>query len=302
MAGKADSTIVTVKRRFRAPAATVFDAFLDPRMAGQFMFATDNGRIVRAEIDARVGGRFNFTDRRDGEDVAHTGEYLEIERPRRLVFSLQVKKYSQETDRIAIGIKPLQPGCELTLIHELGANWASAKGQIEEGWRGILELAAAALGEPHIKSLYVQQSIDIKASPQTVWQVLTDSELSRQWIAAWWPEVTLKSDWERGSSVIWEMPGGAVGAEGEVTLLKKDPDPMSILEFTFRVNYQGAVKQEKVKYFISREKDHTKLTVIVGNFGDTPEHEQCYPGAEEAWKRSLPKIRELAEKNQGASH
>lgn len=292
---KVNFTIVTVKRQFRAPAATVFDAFLDPRMAGRFMFATDNGEMVKAEIDARVGGGFNFTDRRDGEDVAHTGEYLAIERPRRLVFSLQVKKYSQETDRVTIGIKPLQSGCELTLTHELEANWASARGQIEEGWRAILELAAAALGEPYIKSLYVQQSVDIKASPRTVWRVLTDSELSRQWIAFWWPDVTLKSDWEPGSSVIWEMPGGAVGAEGEITLLKKDPDPMMILEFTFRVIHQGAPKQEKIKYFISQEQGYAKLSVFVGNFGDTPEHEQCYPGAEEAWKRSLPKIKELAE-------
>lgn len=292
---KADSTIVTVKRQFRTPEAAVFDAFLDPHMAGQFMFATDKGKMVKAEIDARVGGGFNFTDRRDGEDVAHTGEYLEIERPHRLVFSLQVKKYSQETDRIAIGIRPLESGCELTLTHQLGANWASAKGQIEEGWRAILELAAAALGEPHIKSLYVQQSVDIKASPQTVWDVLTDSTLSREWISTWWPDVTLKSDWEAGSRVIWETAGGAVGAEGEVTLLKRDPDPMMILEFTFRVNHQGAAKQEKVKYFITPRGDHTKLTVFVGNFGDTPEHEECYPGAEEAWKRSLAKIKELAE-------
>lgn len=296
-AGKNNSTLVSVKRQFRSSAGTVFDTFLNPGQAGRFMFVTDSGKIVRAEIDARVGGKFNFTDRREGEDVAHTGEYLEIERPRRLVFTLQVKKYSQETDKVIIEIKPLQSGCELTLTHEMAPNWAAVKGQVEEGWRSILERVAAVLDEPYIKSLYVEKSVRIKAKPQKVWQVLTDAGISREWIGTWWPDVRLKSDWEIGSPVVWEMADGTVGAQGEVTLLGKKLDPMMILEFTFRVDHQGAFKQEKVKYLISQEQDHTRLSVFVGNFGDTPEHEACYPGAVEAWNRSLPKIKELAEKD-----
>jgi uncharacterized protein YndB with AHSA1/START domain len=78
---------VIVTRRFDFPIERVFDAWLDPERASKFLFATPTGTMVRAEIDARVGGSFNFTDRRDGEDVEHVGTYLEMDRPRRLAFT-----------------------------------------------------------------------------------------------------------------------------------------------------------------------------------------------------------------------
>jgi uncharacterized protein YndB with AHSA1/START domain len=134
---------VRVSRRCGASPERVFDAWFDPENAGKWLFATPTGQMVRVEIDARVGGGYVFVDRRDGEDVEHVGEYLEIDRPRRLVFTLSVPKYSQEVDRVAIDIVPLETGCELTLTHEVAAEWA--EGAVE-GWTGILDGLAATLG------------------------------------------------------------------------------------------------------------------------------------------------------------
>ena len=139
-ASAGERVTVRVQRRFDAPAERVFDAWLDPQTAGRWLFATPEGEMVRVEIDARVGGRFAFTDRRAGDDVEHTGEYLEIDRPKRLAFSFVVPKFSSEPSRIQIDLAPAASAPEstlLTLAHEgVFAEYAT---RTEEGWKGILE-------------------------------------------------------------------------------------------------------------------------------------------------------------------
>jgi uncharacterized protein YndB with AHSA1/START domain len=129
---------VRLTRRFDASPERVFDAWLDPAKARRFLFATPDGEIVKAEIDPRVGGKFNFTDRRpEMGDVLHQGEYLEIDRPRRLVFAFLVPQYSQEVTTVRLDIRPLASGCELTLTHEgVLPDYAA---QTEQGWGMILE-------------------------------------------------------------------------------------------------------------------------------------------------------------------
>jgi len=141
---------VTVTHRYAHAAEAVFDAWLDPARAGRFLFATPTGTMVRAEIDARVGGRFTFTDRRppmegfDGGDIDHVGEYLEIDRPRRLVFSFMVPLYSQESTTVAIDIAPDSDNCVVTLTHE-GVLEDYAE-RTKGGWTTILEGLERVLG------------------------------------------------------------------------------------------------------------------------------------------------------------
>jgi len=141
--GKENRRTVRVTHRFSASTERVFDAWLDPAKAGRFLFATPQGRMVRAEIDARVGGSFVFTDRRDGEDIEHKGQYLEIARPRRLVFTFAVPKFSAEATQVTIDISPEAGGCELTLTHEgVLPDYAE---RTEGGWKMILETLASRL-------------------------------------------------------------------------------------------------------------------------------------------------------------
>jgi uncharacterized protein YndB with AHSA1/START domain len=136
---------ITITRRFDHPIERVFDAWLDPAKACKFLFATPTGQMVRVEIDARVGGAFNITERRDGEDVEHVGSYLEINRPRRLVFSFGVPKYSKLMTRVSIDLQPLPSGCELTLTQEgTPLEWVEAS---REGWGKIVDGLATSLPE-----------------------------------------------------------------------------------------------------------------------------------------------------------
>lgn len=137
-------TRVTVKHRFAATAERVFDAWLDPEKARRFLYATATGEVVRCEIDARVGGKYTIVDRRNGEDVLHEGTYLELDRPRRLVFTVKVPKYSPEEDRVTIDIEPLAEGCELTLTTETAEPWAE---DTRRGWAMILDVLDELLPE-----------------------------------------------------------------------------------------------------------------------------------------------------------
>jgi uncharacterized protein YndB with AHSA1/START domain len=132
-----------VVRRFDVSAERVFDAWLDPKKAGRWLFATAGGQMVRVEIDARIGGRFLFVDRRNGEDVEHTGEYLELERPKRLVFNFLVPRYSAISTRVAIDIAPIGSGCEVTLVQEgVPPEYQAAT---ENGWTTILNMLAMSV-------------------------------------------------------------------------------------------------------------------------------------------------------------
>ncbi len=135
--------IVQVTRRFSASAERVFDAWLDLNTVGKWLFATPAGKMSKVKIDARVGGSYLIVEYREGPDVEHIGEYLEIDRSRRLVFTLKVPKYSVESTKVTVEIRALESGCELTLTHEgvLPDYIASTT----SGWNMILDQLAATL-------------------------------------------------------------------------------------------------------------------------------------------------------------
>lgn len=136
---------IRIARRFTASAERVFDAWFDADRMRHWLFSTPTGEMVRAEVDARVGGGFIFTDRRDGVDVDHVGEYLEIDRPRRLVFSFTVPLFSTESSEVSVDITSTGDGCELVLTHR-GVLEEYREGT-ESGWTGILDGLATSLGE-----------------------------------------------------------------------------------------------------------------------------------------------------------
>ncbi len=139
---------VVVTHRFDASPERVFDAFLDVQTARHFLFATPAGEMITAAIDPRVGGRFEFTERRpDMGDVRHLGEYLEIVRPHRLVFKFGVPQFDPRMTTVTIEIRPLAGGCELTLTHD-GVP-AAYLDRNREGWSRILASLLAAYDGTH---------------------------------------------------------------------------------------------------------------------------------------------------------
>lgn len=138
-----DRATVRVGRDFAFPAERVFDAWLNAATMSRWLFATPAGTMVRAEADPVAGGRFTFVDRRDGVDIEHLGRYLEIDRPRRLVFEFAVPKFSAEYTRVEVEIVATGDGCRLDLTHR--GVLPDYREVTTQGWTGILDGLAASL-------------------------------------------------------------------------------------------------------------------------------------------------------------
>jgi len=113
----------------------VFEAWIDPAIAKRWLFARASRPLARARIDARAGRSFSLEDRDGSERIVWTGRYLEITKPRRLVFAYSSGDRSAAA-RVYVEIVPLAAGCELTLMHE-GAP-AKLSASIDGRWAGML--------------------------------------------------------------------------------------------------------------------------------------------------------------------
>lgn len=83
-----DSTALRLERTFDAPAQAVFDAWISGEALRRWWPAGPDWETPVAEVDPRVGGSLRLVMRNpEGEEFGGSGEYLEIDRPHRLVFT-----------------------------------------------------------------------------------------------------------------------------------------------------------------------------------------------------------------------
>ncbi len=138
---------VTVTRKFSVSAERVYDAWLSPEWLGRWMYdpAVRDERIVRLGLEPRVGGRFSFVVDRQGIEIEHVGEYLELDRPRLLVFTWATRDALPEGSRVIVEITPGHDGCELMLTQVLGANRTDFAVRAEGAWRKMFDALATAL-------------------------------------------------------------------------------------------------------------------------------------------------------------
>jgi uncharacterized protein YndB with AHSA1/START domain len=125
---KETAITVTMTRRFNTTAEIVFDAFLDPKIMKKWFLTTEpTNKTVKNE--PYVGGTWETVDHRDGTDYWAIGTYVEIDRPNRLMLTLQMPQLNESTDTITVELKALEQGCEMTftqnipVAHEAG--WTS---------------------------------------------------------------------------------------------------------------------------------------------------------------------------------
>jgi uncharacterized protein YndB with AHSA1/START domain len=134
---------LTLVRRIAARPSIVFEAMTTAEGVAAW-WGPEDVPVVRAEIDARVGGAYRVHFRTlDGREHEAYGEYLELVPPRRIVMSWRYAFGGEldehgRTSRIEIDLAPIADGTELTFTHAELWSEASEKSHAR-GWTGSLD-------------------------------------------------------------------------------------------------------------------------------------------------------------------
>ena len=123
------TTTLTMKREFDVKRERVFDAWLNPEMMRKWFFTLEGTNKV-TQNDPQVGGTWEIVDHRGGKDYRAVGEYLEIDPPKKIVFTFKMPQFSELEDTITVELEELGEGCEMTftqLIHVAEEeNWTAS--------------------------------------------------------------------------------------------------------------------------------------------------------------------------------
>lgn len=137
-----------VSQHIEAAPERVFDAWLEPEVLGQWMFGPNvrDEEILHLEVNPKVGGVFSFLVRRGEAEIDHIGEYMEIDRPGRLVFSWGVRQEEgTEFSRVEVEVVPVEGGSELRIAHRMASKWADFVEQGRASWQRMADALARAL-------------------------------------------------------------------------------------------------------------------------------------------------------------
>jgi uncharacterized protein YndB with AHSA1/START domain len=141
---------VRLERTIAAPRETVFDAWLTTDVLKRWWPAGSDWETPTAEVDPRVGGRLRLVMRSpDGEEFGGTGEFIELERPDRLVYSWTWDGHGAHEGTNLVEVEFIDPGDGTTLVVLTNRDLPDeeAKRAHREGWETSLDNLGRVLQE-----------------------------------------------------------------------------------------------------------------------------------------------------------
>lgn len=153
-AGHHEALSVNVSRLIRAPRERVFDAWVRPELRRKWWRTHRGEGLATCEVDAQVGGRYRMTQigggcESSGDDPNYewimAGEFLEVDPPRKLVFTWNVNHDPPTVDeRVTIEFREVEGGTNVTIRHE-GILSSAMRDGTEGGWTTHLNAIAEVL-------------------------------------------------------------------------------------------------------------------------------------------------------------
>ena len=128
-----------LSRLLPASREEVFDMWLDPESMKRWMRPGDSEAIF-IDLHPVVGGTFRIDTRtQDGRVVVHTGQYIEIKRPDKLVFSWNSSVLGDRSSQVTVEFHDQAGDCLMVLLHDLPPDEAIFESH-RKGWTAILDL------------------------------------------------------------------------------------------------------------------------------------------------------------------
>jgi len=115
---------------YKATADELFCAWTDPAIMSQWLFKGDDSEIESVEADVAVGGAFSIVERTKDGPMDHFGNYLLVDKPYALSFTLAVPKHFAGDTQVSIEFKQTDVGCEM-VFQQAGVE----PGIVEPSWR-----------------------------------------------------------------------------------------------------------------------------------------------------------------------
>ncbi|TDU32470.1 uncharacterized protein YndB with AHSA1/START domain [Panacagrimonas perspica] len=123
------------------PPERLFAAWVDPGLMKTWLLKTGTNEISRVETEPRVGGTFRILEiTEDGERIEHVGEYLEVNRPKRLMFRLEAPRRFGGTSVVSVDIAAGGEGSWMGFV-QTGVEKKSS----EAAWRDMFRRMEDAL-------------------------------------------------------------------------------------------------------------------------------------------------------------
>jgi len=134
------SVWATATHQFSSSAEQVFEGWLDTQIMLTAFFGSDvtADDLISSQSEPFIGGHFAYIASLNGVNRSHLGEYLEIRKPSRLVFSWQANWVELPASKICIDIVDNAYGSIVLLKHELPFHWAELVWQAEAAWIKLL--------------------------------------------------------------------------------------------------------------------------------------------------------------------
>jgi uncharacterized protein YndB with AHSA1/START domain len=132
-------TSLTLVRRIKAPPDIVFEAVTTAEGIAQW-WGPDAGPVLLSESDPRVGGCYRLRFRTiPGMEHECSGEFLVVDRPRRVVMSWRWTEGGEDPgeSQVEIILRAIDVGTELTFTHSR-LHDETSRDSHEWGWTGAL--------------------------------------------------------------------------------------------------------------------------------------------------------------------